>query len=477
MYREELQPGAVLRKSPFLVVKQLDKNEARVYSSLHGNLTSFDFDIDEVLKVFDSRIDVETAVKRVWEICRRDPEALIKELYKKRFLVEEGEDEKGMLSEYIEMARDKNRIPKVSKVTFLISARCNLACKGCYHNFYDFKSADMNGDFAGQILEGLFPYLKRRGIPAVLISFLGYEPLLNFETLTAIYDRACSMGEEYGITTSFKIYTNAFSLSEKTCTWMGQNKSGLGIKVSLDGIKEDNDKRRVDFAGRGTHDRVIENLKRIIKTGIECGVLTVLSKLNFANIEKFVDEMAALGIKNITANIFCGQSRDERLMELTESERFEAIRRMDLATEKYGIEFDGEWKFAVVQMITGAQFSCPAGIKQLVFCADGVIYPCQRFAGTTMNLGAYRKDFWEQLIDGQCESYNSWGADLYNGVMERTQEEKTDLTGWSCPFLPFIRGECISKNLERELNEYLLEYYVTRPLNRIFTKSPMNYGY
>ena len=306
------------------------------------------------------------------------------------------------------------------------------------------------------------------------ISFLGYEPLLNFETLSKIYDQACSMSEEYGIKTSFKIFTNAFCVTEEMYRWMEQNKSKLEIKVSLDGIKEDNDKRRVDFAGQGTYDIVIENLKRIIATGVECGILIVLSKLNFSNIERFVDEMAAIGIKCITANIFCGRSEDERLMELTELEKFEAIKRMDLATEKYGIEFDGEWKFAVAQMITGAHFSCPAGIRQLVFSADGVIYPCQRFAGTQVNFGTYQNDFWEKLIEGQCESYDNWAADLYNGVMNRIKEEKADLTGWSCPFLPFIRGECISKNLERELNEYLLEYYVTRPLDRIIKKSPMH---
>jgi len=55
-----------------------------------------------------------------------------------------------------------------------------------------------------------------------------------------------------------------------------------------------------------------------------------------------------------------------------------------------------------------------------------------------------------------------------------TNEDHTDLTGWSCPFVPFIRGECLSKNVERELNERLLEYYVTRPMNRIIAKSRMH---
>jgi len=474
MNLKNLKPGAVLKKSPFLVVRELNNNEVRVYSKLHGNLTSYPPDIKEILSLFDSQIDVETAINKVSGIYKHEPSGLIKELYEKRFLIEADKNEKDILSEYIQAVENKNRIPKISNVTFLISAKCNLACKGCYHNFYDFESSNMDSNFAGQILEGLFPYLKKREIPELVISFLGYEPLLNFETLKIIYEKACSMGEDYGVKTSFKIFTNGFSISEEIHKWIEQNRSKLEIKISLDGIKEDNDKRRVDMTGKGTYDEVVKNLKRIVKTSVECGVLIVLSKLNFHNIEKFVDEMAAIGIKRITANLFCGHSADERLMELTELEKFEAIKRMDLATEKYGIEFDGEWKFAVVQMVTGAHFSCPAGIRQLVFSADGVIYPCQRFAGTGINFGTYDKDFWEKLIAGQCGGYDNWSADLYSGIMERMKEEKADLAGWSCPFLAFVRGESISKNLERELNEYLLEYYITRPLNRIISKSSMD---
>lgn len=153
-----------------------------------------------------------------------------------------------------------------------------------------------------------------------LFSDLGYEPFLNFKTLSKIHNQAAVMSENHGIRTSFEIFT----------------------------------------------------------TGVNCGVLTVLGKLNLSNIEKIVDEMAAMGVNRITANLFCGKSEDERLLELTALEKIKTIKRMELATEKYGIEFDGEWKYAVLQMITGAYFSCQAGIKQLVFVSDGTIYPFLR---------------------------------------------------------------------------------------------------
>lgn len=467
----EMPPDATLKKSPFLVVRQLDDDEVRVYSKLHGNLTSYGPEIIEVLGCFDRPVSMTEAVAGISGICRCEPPVLINELYEKSFLVEEDRNERDMFAEYVNIARHRNEIARISKVTFLVSATCNLSCQGCYHSFYDFKSGHMTGEFADRVLRGLFPYLQKRGIPSLLISFLGYEPLLNFETIRWICDRAQAMSEEYGIDTTFKIFTNAFAVNEDVREWIAGNRPRLSFKVSLDGVREDNDRRRLDRAGKGTFDRVVGNLKRIIATGVECDVLTTLSKINFSNIERFVDEMAAVGIRKITANIFCGQSPEERKLELSEEERFEAIKRMDLATEKHGIEFDGEWKFAVVQMITGAHFTCPAGMRQMAFCADGAIHPCQRFAGTDLTFGTFGDDFWDKLGEGQCESYERWISDLYGSVMDRMKEEHADLTGWSCPFVPFIRGDCFGKHVERSFNERLLEFYVTRPMHRIIAKS------
>ncbi|OPY01350.1 MAG: hypothetical protein A4E61_01683 [Syntrophorhabdus sp. PtaB.Bin184] len=467
----EMPPDIVLKKSPFLVVRQLNDNDVRVYSKLHGNLTSYGPEIVSVLQLFERPVRAGKAVTGMSGTYRRDPAVLIKELYDKHFLVEGDRSERDMFAEYVATARRRNEVARISRVTFLVSATCNLACKGCYHSFYDFKSGNMTAGFAGRVLAGLFPYLRKRGIPALLISFLGYEPLLNFETVSRVHDQAGAMSEEYGVDTTFKIFTNAFSIKRNIYDWIVRNRSRLSFKVSLDGVREDNDQRRLDRSGKGTFDRVVGNLERIIATGVKCDVLTTLSRINFSNIERFVDEMAAIGIRNITANIFCGQSPEERKLELSEEERFEAIKRMDRATEKHGIEFDGEWKFAVVQMITGAHFTCPAGMRQIVFCADGAIHPCQRFAGTELTFGTFGDDFWEKLGEGQCESYEHWTADLYDRVMERMDQEHADLTGWSCPFIPFMRGECLGKHVERDFNERLIEYYVTRPVDRIVARS------
>lgn len=470
MHPPTLTPESVIKISPFLVARQINDNEVRLYSRLHGNLLSFSPEIISVLKIFKGPVDAKRAAEQM-PGAYDDPMATIQGLYDRHFLVDADQTTEAMFTEYVRVARKHNEVPRITKVNFLISSRCNLACQGCYHTFYDFKSGDMQAGFADRVFEGLFPYLKKKGIPALLVSFLGYEPFTNFEVMRDICGHARRMGELYGIDTSFKIFTNGVVFSDGMFAWIGQNRDRLGLKVSLDGIRQDNDMKRLDRSGHGTYDRVVANIGRLLSDGVHCGVLIVLSKVNFANIENFVDEMASMGVRHITANIFCGQSEKERMLELSEDERLEAIRRMDQATEKYGIEFDGEFKFAVLQMITGAHFTCPAGLKQLVICADGAIHPCQRFAGTRIDFGKYDDRLWDDLLEGRCRAYNDWNNNLFDGVMTRIGGNDADLTGWSCPFVPFLRGQCLSSNLERKFNERLLDYYITRPLDRITARS------
>ncbi|MBP7529593.1 MAG: hypothetical protein KA801_16855, partial [Syntrophorhabdaceae bacterium] len=128
-----------MKKSPFLVVRQISAGEVRVYSKLNGNLTTFGPEINDVLRIFDRPCSAQTAAERISGACLCDPAALIGELYEKHFLVEEGRSESDIFSEYVAKARQRNAIAKISKVTFLISAQCNLACRGCYHGFYEFK--------------------------------------------------------------------------------------------------------------------------------------------------------------------------------------------------------------------------------------------------------------------------------------------------------------------------------------------------
>lgn len=464
-----MPPGILLIKSPFLVIKEFD-NVVRMYSKLYGNLSTFTPEIRPIIDIFHSPKTLEKALPEAAGLSKEDPVPIIRDLFEKQFLVNSDKSAEDMFLEYVGRMKENDKNPKISDITFLISSECNLACKGCYHSFYHFENDSASKDRLIKILRSYFNYIKNIKIDKIDISFLGYEPFLSFDLMRSIHEEACHLSTELGVKPVFRIFTNAFDINESIFNWVSDNKRNLRIKISIDGIKEDNDKRRVDIFGNGTYDKVINNIKKFIQNRIQCSVLIVLSKLNINNLENFVSEMYSLGIKHITANLFCGHSKEEIQMELNTSEKIDAIKRMDIATEKYGIKLDGEWRYALLQMVSGAEFSCPAGKKQLVFSADGTVYPCQRFAGTPVHFGRHDDGFFERLATCRCDGYNRWNEDLYNGAMDRVEKRGFDLSGWSCPFLEFIRGESLNANPEREFNERLIDYYMTRPIDRILSR-------
>ncbi|EIR62555.1 radical SAM additional 4Fe4S-binding domain protein, partial [Yersinia pestis PY-19] len=52
----------------------------------------------------------------------------------------------------------------------------------------------------------------------------------------------------------------------------------MNVGISLDGIPAVNDKRRVDFRGRGTSDRIAKGIKKLQKYDILYGALIVVDR-------------------------------------------------------------------------------------------------------------------------------------------------------------------------------------------------------
>jgi len=69
--------------------------------------------------------------------------------------------------------------------------------------------------------------------------------------------------EDLGI--SFSITTNGVLLDEEKARFIAER--GIGVLLSLDGVREAHDRNRVDAEGRGTWDRVVAALERLKEAG------------------------------------------------------------------------------------------------------------------------------------------------------------------------------------------------------------------
>ena len=88
------------------------------------------------------------------------------------------------------------------------------------------------------------------------VDFFGGEPLMNFEVCKQLVAYARSIEKEHNKNFRFTMTTNGIGITDEVIDWC--NKECHNVVLSLDGRKEVNDRFRVDLAGNGSYDRIVQ---------------------------------------------------------------------------------------------------------------------------------------------------------------------------------------------------------------------------
>lgn len=162
-----------------------------------------------------------------------------------------------------------------------ISGNCNIACSYCYMfrggdtSFKD-KPKYMSLDIARQTIRRAKEHCKKNDIPKFNFVLHGGEPLLAGRAFIEEFINFAK--EEFNnIKTDLIIglQTNGTLISDDWCDLFVKNKINLGI--SIDGIKEDNDRYRIDRKGNGTFDRIVSGIKLCHNYNLKPGLLSVIN--------------------------------------------------------------------------------------------------------------------------------------------------------------------------------------------------------
>jgi uncharacterized protein len=161
--------------------------------------------------------------------------------------------------------KPKRRIP-LQTLVLNVTSKCNLSCGYCYEYGEDritepsTKPRFMNETVAKQSVDFLFP--EAGDSPTVNLTFFGGETLLNFRMLqTALAyarDRAASLGK----VVNASLTTNATLLRDEVIDWIVAN--DVGVTVSIDGAREQQDKFRTFSNGVGSYDIIVPNIKKLL---------------------------------------------------------------------------------------------------------------------------------------------------------------------------------------------------------------------
>ncbi|MFL6114462.1 MAG: FxsB family cyclophane-forming radical SAM/SPASM peptide maturase, partial [Catenulispora sp.] len=161
-------------------------------------------------------------------------------------------------------------MPPIAPVPFRqfvlkVHSRCDLACDHCYmyeHADQSWRSRPkvMTLATAEQIGRRAAEHARRHGVETVKFVLHGGEPLLaGVERLEGIILRLRKILD--GITTDFRIHTNAVQLDEEFLDLFVRHEVLVG--VSLDGDRAANDRHRRYADGRTSHPQVQAALERL----------------------------------------------------------------------------------------------------------------------------------------------------------------------------------------------------------------------
>ena len=170
---------------------------------------------------------------------------------------------KDLPSHLLQFSEDKKPV-----VVWNSTRKCNLGCVHCYSNS---ANRDYEGELTTAEAEELIENLAEFGVPVILFS--GGEPLLRHD-LFELAGRATGLGMRAVISTNGTLIDleTAERLRDIGLSYVG---------VSLDGMKETNDK----FRGRdGAFDEALEGIRNCQKAGIKVGLRFTINKRNASDV-------------------------------------------------------------------------------------------------------------------------------------------------------------------------------------------------
>jgi His-Xaa-Ser system radical SAM maturase HxsB len=179
---------------------------------------------------------------------------------------------------------------------FVVSLRCEHSCPYCQvsRQSDDKLAFDMSQETANKALEMVF----RSPSPSIKIEFQGGEPLLNFDLIKYIVEKAESINRLEQRDLQFVIATNLAVVTDQILHYCKEH--GILISTSLDGPADLHNQNR-PRPGADSHARAIAGINRArnILGRDRVGALMTTTKASLGRVTEIIDEYVLHGFTGI----------------------------------------------------------------------------------------------------------------------------------------------------------------------------------
>lgn len=280
------------------------------------------------------------------------------------------------------------------------SGLCNMECKYC---FYCDEAKNREQESYGFMTEETLKNVTRKTMlgaeGAISYAYQGGEPTLrglDFFEKVIFYQKKYNKNH---VKVQNALQTNGLNLTEEWCAFFQRNNFLIG--VSVDGVQKTHDVFRTDKIGKGTYQRIIENIKLLERYQVPYNILTVVNrevaenikeiysnyKSNGWNYQQYIVCLEPMGVKLGTEKYaVTPRMYGEFLIQLFELWYQDWI----LGKQPYIRQFEN-----YVGILLGYQAECCdqrgiCGVQNVVE-ADGSVYPCDFYMLDEYKLGNFNE--------------------------------------------------------------------------------------
>ena len=282
----------------------------------------------------------------------------------------------------------KERSGDVVKALCLhVAHTCNLNCSYCFasQGKYHGERALMSFEVGKRALDFLIENSGRR--TNLEVDFFGGEPLMNWDVVKRLVEYARTQEEPHHKKFRFTLTTNGMLIDDEVIDFANREMSN--VVLSLDGRKEIHDALRVDYAGKGSYDRIVPKFQKLVKArgGKNYYMRGTFTHAN-PDFTKDLFHMADLGFTELSMEpVVCAPGDSAALtsedIEIVK-QQYELLAVDMLRREKEGkpITFyhymlDLTGGPCIYKRISG----CGSGTEYMAVTPWGDLYPCHQFVG------------------------------------------------------------------------------------------------
>jgi len=339
---------------------------------------------------------------------------------------------------------------------------CNIDCSYC---FYKCRSAEIGQGrqrMSDEVLEKLIKDYMQLGFPMAGFAWQGGEPTLMgldfYRKVVELQKQYGSSGQEVGNS----LQTNAMALDETWCPFLADNKFLVG--VSIDGPRELHDVYRVDYAGGGTFDRVMQGIHHCKEHKVEFNTLTLLNGKNVQQPETVFDFLVQLGttylqfIPCVELDSDTGQVTD---FSVSPEQYGEFLCRLFDCWVKRGIQktsirdFDSMLSYYLGQRHTVCTFDRQCS-QYIVIEHSGDAYTCDFFVESRWHLG--------NILDTPIDTLATSATKRQFGRMKMKLCNRCLV----CRHLDVCRGGCMKDRAPFDKENFGRESYFCEAYKRFF---------